>query len=583
MDARERSFALWAQFADRTVRSAADLDVVGWINPDGTADYRHYPMNYGGEDLNYPGDFLHWTDLVSINVNRGITVGTQADGTVLYTAQGLLGNYTTTVLDWSDMILAYYDYSHIVGLKADGTVHVECFWDNSRCTLKQTASEWTDAIAICAAAPLVALRADGTLLTATCTEHPVESHVLDDLAAMNNVVAIRTRFNIMAMFADGTVRTVGDGIDIDMGAPFDELTMFPNSPIWFPKDLQTLEEPPRDRALIAASFPPAEDTSAAYYAEAEKHLAQGQLALAAIAFGKAGDYQDAVQRSSELWVRVRRAPTIHIDRWGQVFALRQDGTVWHSRGNAVPAGQFVALSHDGRNLWGRNQAGTLILIDALTHYAPVPNGIAAFETYDQDRNDFTVHIKSDGTLAATNRNAPAWNNVVDISFQASWMFAILSDGTVRCSEDLSNSTGLEYENTLISATDAVKFIRYDHNCSFILRADGTILGPDWLLETYGISSWTGLVDAAVNEDFIFGLNSDGTVLVSASNCKTSSDYGFEAAQWTDIVAITACEYGVLGLRSDGTLCIAVDSEMPSREELLESVRSISGLMVPNYE
>ena len=62
------------------------------------------------------------------------------------------------------------------------------------------------------------------------------------------------------------------------------------------------------------------------YSKAEALLAAGDYAAAAEAFGAAGNYKDAKERSFELWNTVAVRDTVSAGDWHTV-GLRSDGTV----------------------------------------------------------------------------------------------------------------------------------------------------------------------------------------------------------------------------------------------------------------
>ena len=190
-DARERSFEIWAQIADRkTVATGTGLTV--GIRTDGTAvavgatkDGRH--------------DVSGWTDLVA--VSAGVhTVGLRADGTVV--AAGLNDNGQCNVSGWTDIVAISAGSQHTVGLRADGTVVAVGVNINGECNV----SNWTDIVAISAGEwHTVGLRVDGTVV-ATGQNYNGQGVV----SGWTDIVAISAgSMHTVGLRADGTAVATG--------------------------------------------------------------------------------------------------------------------------------------------------------------------------------------------------------------------------------------------------------------------------------------------------------------------------------------------------------------------------------------
>ena len=111
-DARERSFALWNDIAERQTIACSDRHTVG-LKSDGTV------VAVGDNDYGR-GDVSDWTDVVAIACSVWNTVGLKSDGTVV--AAGDNGDGRCEVSDWTDVVAIACGYRHTVGLKSDGTV-----------------------------------------------------------------------------------------------------------------------------------------------------------------------------------------------------------------------------------------------------------------------------------------------------------------------------------------------------------------------------------------------------------------------------------------------------------------------------
>lgn len=579
-DAHDRSFELWARFADRKVRDSLAPVAVAWINPDGTVGVNATLVN--------PGDSSHFTNIVSIALNYYFTIGTRQDGTVV-----CAGDQNVPQLDWTDIIVATTaGSSHIVGLKSDGTVKVHCIeHSGNNCVVAKNVAQWTDVISVCGGSyvPIVGLRADGTLLAVADGEtqfpDPTLSDMVDTLLALENVVAVRESGPCLKVLrADGLMYAFGF---TDPVFPFDELVQEffydnPEKSVWFPDNLITLEEPIRDRQLIAAVFP---DRSADYYAQATSYLSQSEIAKAAIAFGKAGNYKDAPQRSMELWNQITRRKIIAIDS-KTVAALCNDGSVAfvEKYGNSVIINtdkQFVSI---GPN-YGITAAGEVVPFrDKDAALFAITEGKQIVDVYCD--NEGYYFLQADGTLltqmkaTADNPNAndlaaylmPTYD-VVQYSHGILWH----ADGRIEYTGDYGrdnpevdfmtdvvevvclwvNAIGLKQDGTLTFATPA-------------LIPDPNDFGAEeWfnqLVEDF--SQWTDLVDIESAQSTVVGLTADGRVLIYPNHLIQFNE--------TDIVEIAVSDdNAVIGLKKDGTLVYAGDNDY-----FKEAVAKMSGLMVP---
>ena len=603
LDARRQAFALWERFADRTVLCASESDVVGWIYPNGTAETRYRETD--GDYIN-PGYIGDWTDLVSLSVGAHITVGTFENGSVRYTTNMLGdGSFRTVVTDWEDMILAYYNADHVIGLKSDGTVCVECFDRKNNCALAEEAARWTDIIDLCGARPLVGLKADGTLVTAACqtdTDADIDSVYdtgVEELKTLEQVVAVRTQlsgYRIVALLADGT--TVAVGQSSDSATPFDAIVSpWDTYSVWFPEDLEAMEEPPRERALIAASFP---DLSAQYYQEAVALAAEGKLQQAAIAFGKAGSYEDAHARSMELWAQLTVRPTIAV-RGSVVAALKKDGTVALSDpGDTLgkkPSNlnkNFAVLRFCNKDLLGITQEGKVLVIGKKNGTLPAAENVVD-AVYA--KNYGIVMLRKDGTLVSKENSFPTWHDVISIVSYNGDIVALLADGTVRgaftdenevyivsldggfLAESEGGTISAAYAGETQSSLKARMLAAANKLGVYALTPEGT-LQADTEAAPQDLSQWTDLASITAAGEFLYGVKKDGTVLVYGKEKLEGDDFGYDAEKWTGIVSVAAADKGVVGLKDNGKLVFVGAKGLKNLSKLQKEVKKMSGLMVP---
>ena len=162
-DARERSFALWEQIAQRGTVSAGDDHTVGLL-ADGTVVAAGY--NPDGQC-----DVSGWTDVVAVSAGDSHTAGLLADGTVVATGSNRDGQ--CDVSGWENVVAVSAGYRHTVGLLADGTVVATGDNKYGQCNV----SGWTDVVAVSAGySHTVGLRADGTVVATKFIAHQQYYH-----------------------------------------------------------------------------------------------------------------------------------------------------------------------------------------------------------------------------------------------------------------------------------------------------------------------------------------------------------------------------------------------------------------------
>ena len=111
-DARERSFALWADIAERCVLAAGEHHSVG-LRSDGTVAAAG--MNFEGQCS--VGD---WTDIIAVSAGNMHTVGLRSDGTVVAVGNDHYGQ--CEVDGWTDIVAIAAGGTQTLGLRSDGTV-----------------------------------------------------------------------------------------------------------------------------------------------------------------------------------------------------------------------------------------------------------------------------------------------------------------------------------------------------------------------------------------------------------------------------------------------------------------------------
>ena len=193
-DARERSFALWNDIAERQTIDCSGGHTVG-LKSDGT-------VVAAGDNEDGQCDVSDWTDVVAIACGGGHTVGLKSDGTVVAAGKTRYGQ--CDVSDWTNIVAVACGYDHTVGLKSDGTV--VAVGDNiyGQCDV----SDWTDVVAIaCGSDYTVGLKSDGTVVAAGYNG-------TGRCDVYTDVVAIAcSAWHMVGLKSDGTVVAAGDNED----------------------------------------------------------------------------------------------------------------------------------------------------------------------------------------------------------------------------------------------------------------------------------------------------------------------------------------------------------------------------------
>ncbi|MBO7251085.1 MAG: hypothetical protein J6V25_00505, partial [Oscillospiraceae bacterium] len=213
-DSRERSFALWDQFAPRETVVAAlhhtvavrtdgtvlatgenefgECNVSGWTDIIAVSASSNHTVGLrsdgtvvaAGNNDSGQCDVSHWTDIVAIFANSspvstidkdclGFTVGIKSDGSVV--TAGYNGHGQLNVSDWSDVVCVttatifindgtvIVDSSHVLGLRADGTVVIAGENEKNWC---DPVKEWTDIVSVYSSGMhIVGLKSDGTTVS----------------------------------------------------------------------------------------------------------------------------------------------------------------------------------------------------------------------------------------------------------------------------------------------------------------------------------------------------------------------------------------------------------------------------------
>lgn len=207
-------------------------------------------------------------------------------------------------------------------------------------------------------------------------------------------------------------------------------------------------------------------------------------------------------------------------------------------------------------------------------------------------NNFTVAVKSDGTVLAVGENRDGqcnvgeWNNIVAVTAGYGHTVGLRSDGTVvavgynqsgAC--DVNNwrdivaisagdfyTMGVRSDGTVVYTGNTPKcsvFMDWqnivavrggtDHTVG--LKSNGTVLAVgdiDW--HQCKVSDWKKITDIGSGHRYTVGLQKNGTLIQTGFEKKNCS-----GNEWRDIVAISANADHFVALRSDGTVLAAGDN------------------------
>ena len=372
------------------------------------------------------------------------------------------------------------------------------------------------------------------------------------------------------------------------------------------KESEKKEASDENTLAAAANIAPEQITvpsspEAQTYAEAERLLAAGDIAHAAMAFGRITGYKDAWERSSALWREITKGNDVIATGNSQSVFLREDGTVVAVGANSSGSGEcnvstwknIIAVAAGGSSTFGLCKDGT-VLATGLSNYGQCNvsgwNNIVAVAAGDTH----AVGLQSDGTVVAVgNSNSgrcdvERWRNIVDIAAGENHTVGLKLDGTVIATG--ANDYGACNTNTWTNIVAIAAGRRH----TLGLKADGTVISTDytgpssWYCGQCDVSSWSDIVAISAARYHTVGLRTDGTVIATKNIGPQSVNNGqCNVNNWTDIVAITAGggAWGsqTLGLKSDGT---AIATEYLEKEKYYYGQCEVSGIRnikLPNYQ
>ena len=175
--------------------------------------------------------------------------------------------------------------------------------------------------------------------------------------------------------------------------------------------------------------------------------------------------------------------------------------------------------------------------------------IAKYEMCVVAGNDYTIGLKSDGTVVAvgTNEdgecNVDSWRDIVAVA-AGDHTVGLKADGTVVAVG--SNGDG-QCNASAWRDIVAVATGRY-HTVG--LKADGMVVAVGSNGDgRCNVNAWRDIVAVAGGYDHTVGLKADGTVIAVGEN----KDGQCNVSGWRDIVVVAAGSYHTVGLKADGTV------------------------------
>lgn len=318
---------------------------------------------------------------------------------------------------------------------------------------------------------------------------------------------------------------------------------------------------------------------ASYYEQGKALYASGEEFEALVAFYRAQNYSDSVaQRRQLLSQRSGRIAA------GNDFTigLKDDGTVlatgynFNKQCDVASWENIVAVAAGHRHTVGLRADGTVAVAGAPIGYGysfrSAVNAIVPIGDSDVYKwkdivaiaagNDFTLGLKSDGTVVAAGNNkyvqfdVSSWHDIVSIAAGGRHAVGLKSDGTVVV-------IGEDYaiNNIKNNQSDWRDIMEVAAGESHIvgLRADGTVVAAGGLQPyVYGecnVQSWENIVAISCFGSTTVGLHADGTGILAGRDWDGLS----KVNNWNKIISIAAGSSHVIGVCEDGTVVAVGDN------------------------
>ena len=498
-------------------------------------------------------ELSQWKNIIEIDVSSTTetsspgsmgVIGLRDDGTVaLYRDDEKLQEEWQKVKNWTDIVSVRTVGNHVMGIKSDGTVMI-AGWNTN---YLDAVSKWTDIVDIDGGKVeqgvyIIGLKADGTTVTVgdcgdihkTLSWNSIVELEASDTRSISNVKPV------IGLKSDGTVVVIGIQ---NPRVPYFDFSEFQN--------IRVPNSPNRNRNETKPEEAPTDQQG--QYDVAEKLLADGETAKAAIAFGKLGDYRDARARSFALWDKVTQRDTISVELQHTV-AVKNDGTVLatgnnqHGQCNVDDWSDIIAISAGFQHTVGLKADGTVV--------ATGSNDCGQCDVIDwrdivaiHAKGTNTVGLKSDGTVVVAGWNreyydVSALEDIIAVQM-GFYVVGLRDDGTT-----ITDSSGFYKKNCdVVNGWTDIVTIRAHQGKAVGIKADGSVV-ENWQKDNNALNSWSDII-AVDFWDGDVGLRSDGTVVTAGAVVSKNI-----IEKWTDIVSIAAGNGYTIGLKANGTVVAA---------------------------
>ena len=310
-----------------------------------------------------------------------------------------------------------------------------------------------------------------------------------------------------------------------------------------------------------------------HYNTAISYLDEGRLQEAALEFGKAGNYEDAQERSQALWRDLIKPSVISIGTFtmnNHIVGLKTDGTVVatgrNSDGqcNVSDWKSILSVSAGFSHTVGLKTDGTVVAVGSnscgqcnVTKWKNIVQAIAG--------DQCTIGLRTDGTVlfAGFDSNGEdeceSWENIVRIWVEGDNVIGKSLDGKIVCIRDyLAFSDDSNWSN--------LKKVTFSYDCGiFGLTQDNTVVyekashhpNDQPYYDSLGIDEaqyWTDVIDIDGGLRNIVGIRADGSVIFAGSNEDGQNDI----SDWRDIVVISTEGRQTIGVKSDGSVLLVGD-------------------------
>lgn len=455
-------------------------------------------------------------------------VVTHPDGTI---SAGLLYDLFT-VESWKDIVFISAATSHVAGLKSDGTVVAA--GDNSQGQLN--VQDWTDITAIATGDYFTAgLHSDGTVVVAG-DDYYSKYNLAEVTSSWTDIVAIDADATLLlGLRQEGTV-VCNNSFDYNLEDWTDIVSITANSSI--PMGV-------RKNGTVAIAV-------------IKDYIEENSRAL----------IEDIIK-----WTDIEK---VFFSNYGLAFGLQANGTVLVAGENISSQTESLKGLCGLANDWALQEDGTLCNIFNSNPHGSSTNGMleilrtegikqiaesACFFYALLENGSVLVGGYSNDVVETINNK---WQNLKSISNSYRYIYGITKDGNLV---DVYNSIGQVYNVASVHEGGAgLAILCEDGTVLFKYSPSGNGNSMDGNDVYYDVSDWKNISQVLVGGDYILGLTSDGSVVVTGQNKEILR----AVSQWREVINLYAYgEYNystsawennfVLGLKTDGTVLVCGDN------------------------